>query len=392
MAEKKRYPRLLDISAAGSQSLFLFGPRGTGKSSWLKEHFSKALFIDLLKSSIYRKLVADPSILEKLIPPDFTDRIIIDEIQKVPELLNEVHRLIESKGYRFIMTGSSARSLRRKGVNLLAGRALDYRMHPLTCIELGEDFSLETALRFGLLPMIYQVTDPKHYLESYIGAYLKEEVMQEGLARNIGNFTRFLEIASFSQGELVNYSEIGREIGVDRRVVTSYFDIVEDLLLGIKLPVFAKRAKRKLSSHQKFYFFDVGVYRELRPKGPLDSVQEMDGAALETLFFEHLRAYNDYFRWGFEFSFWRTADQHEVDFVAYGEKGLYAFEIKRKRHISPFDLKGLQAFGEDYEMAKLFLLYGGDEVEYHQNITVIPYQQTLFELKNILSGSDASGF
>lgn len=381
----KEYPRLLSLPESGKHSVFLFGPRGTGKTSWIKDHLKNCLYIDLLDMSIYSKFLAEPALLSKHIPEGFKHWVVIDEIQKVPALLNEVHRLIESKHYRFVLTGSSARSLRKKGVNLLAGRAFQYHMHPLTCSELGDDFTLATALKYGLLPFIYSSEDDsEHYLESYIATYIREEVQQEGLIRNIGSFSRFLQVASFSQGETVNYSEIAREAAIERRVVASYFDIVNDLLLSVTLPVFTKRAKRKLVAQSKFYFFDVGVYRSIRPKGPLDMVEEIDGAALETLFLQHLIAINDYYRLGYEFYFWRTSNKVEVDFIAYGEKGLFAFEIKRKSKILSKDLKGLKAFKSDYELAKPFFIYGGDHEEYHGDIQAIPIEKALFKLKDIL--------
>lgn len=381
------YARLLSFPENARHSVFLFGPRGTGKTSWLKTHTPSMLYFDLLETSTYRAFLTNPSILEKSIPPHFKHWIVIDEIQKIPELLNEVHRLIEMHHYRFILTGSSTRKLRQKGVNLLAGRAFQYHMHPLTCVELGDDFSMQTALQFGLLPFVYSKSDdPKHYLESYIALYLREEVQQEGLTRDIAEFSRFLEVASFSQGQSINYSEIAREAAIERRVVSHYFDITKDLLLGSLLPVFTKRAKRRLVAQPKFYFFDVGVYRSLRPKGPLDITEEIDGAALETLFFQHLTAFNDYARLGYQFYYWRTSNQVEVDFIAYGERGLFAFEIKRKRSISAQDLTGLKAFGGDYPMAKLYLVYGGDREQYHGAITVIPFEKMLFQLRELLEG------
>lgn len=380
------YSRLLTLPQTGKHSIFLFGPRGTGKTSWIKSHLPDILYIDLLDTRVYTKLLANPSSLVTLIPPNFQPWVVIDEIQKIPALLNEVHRLIESHQYRFLLTGSSARKLRQKGVNLLAGRAFEYHMHPLICDELADDFSLTTALTYGLLPFVYSdACDPRHYLESYIATYLREEVQQEGLVRNIGEFSRFLQIASFSQGELINYAEIARDASIERRVVSSYFDIASDLLITHMLPVFSKRAKRRLVSHAKFYFFDVGVYRALRPKGPLDITEEIDGAALETLFLQHLLAINDYERLGYSFYFWRTSSQIEVDFIAYGENGFHAFEIKRKSSVSSKDLKGLRAFSRDYPEAKLYLIYGGDHEEYHDNITVMPIENALRQMKVILS-------
>ncbi len=307
MKNEKQYQRLINIDTNSTSSIFLFGPRGTGKTSWVKTQLKDMLYFDLLDTSIFNDFLANPSRLEERIPPHFDRYIVIDEIQKIPSLLNEVHRLIEKYRYRFILTGSSARSLRRQGVNLLAGRALNYQMHPLTCYELKEDFSLESALNVGLLPSIYHVTDVQRYLETYITTYLREEILQEGLLRNLNQFARFLEIASFSQGQIVNMSAIGRDTGIDRKLVNSYFEILEDLLIGYWLPIFTKRAKRRLASHPKFYLFDPGVYRIIRPKGPLDSPEEIDGAALETLFLAHLRALNDYYHLGYKLYFWRTS-------------------------------------------------------------------------------------
>ena len=380
------YRRLLQLPPKGKHSIFLFGPRGTGKTSWIKEHLPSILYIDLLETVTYQTFLANPALLQKRIPEGFTHWIVIDEIQKIPDLLNEVHRLIEQHHYRFLLTGSSARKLRRKGVNLLAGRAFEYHMHPLTCEEMGSDFSLHTALTFGLLPFVYsEGDDPQHYLDSYIATYLREEVQQEALVRNIGEFSRFLQVASFSQGQSINYSEIAREAAIERRVVSSYFELSHDLLLSCTLPVFTKKAKRRMVAQPKFYFFDVGVYRAIRPKGPLDITEEIDGAALETLFLQHLIAFNNYYRLGYEFYYWRTSNQLEVDFIAYGECGLFAFEIKRKRSISSRDLTGLKAFGDDYPMAKLYMVYGGDHDEFSGKINVVPFEKMLFQLKKILS-------
>lgn len=389
MKNHKNYQRLLSLPDETRHSAFLFGPRGTGKTSWIQHSFPDSLYLDLLDNTTYGQFLVNPADLANRIPPDTSEWIVIDEIQKVPTLLNEVHRLIESKGYRFLLTGSSARSLRRKGVNLLAGRAFQYHMHPLTCYELGADFDLTKALTYGLLPFVYSShDDPKHYLETYITTYLREEVQQEGLTRNMGDFARFLQVASFSQGETVNYSEIARDAMIDRRVVSAYFDIVDDLLLSYTLPVFTKRAKRRMVANSKFYYFDVGVYRAIRPRGPLDSTDEIDGAALETLVLQHLVALNDYYRLGYQFYFWRTTNQLEVDFVAYGEHGLHAFEVKRKRRLSAKDLVGLRAFREDYPMAKTYVFYGGDHKEYHDGIIAIPIEQALFKLRDILSGAE----
>lgn len=382
--EFKDYPRLFNLAGVRNESIFLFGPRGTGKTSWIKANLPNALYLDLLASDTYKDLVANPARLENMIPPDFQNWVVIDEVQKIPELLNEVHRLIEAKKLQFLLTGSSARSLKRKGVNLLAGRALNFRMHPLTCLEMQADFSLEKALKYGMLPQVYMSDLIERYLDTYITTYLREEVLQEGIARNITEFARFLEIASFSQGEVLNYSEVAREAAIPAKIVSDYFGVLEDLLIGFRLPVFSKRSKRKLISHQKFYYFDTGVYRAIRPKGPLDTSDEIDGPALETLFLQHLKAFNDYFDLKYQLYFWRTSSQLEIDFIAYGEKGLLAFEVKRKQKISTKDLTALNAFAEDYPMAKLYLLYGGQREEYYGNIHVIPFEKALLQLPEIL--------
>lgn len=381
---KNVFKRLLKLPLEQSHSIFLFGPRGTGKTSWLKEHMKGALYVDLLDFSNYNSLLANPSRLENIIPPHYKDWVIIDEVQRVPELLNEVHRLIESKKIKFLLTGSSARSLRKRGVNLLAGRALTYHMHTLIYQEIEKEFNLEHVMMYGLLPATINHADPKKYLESYVQTYVREEVMQEGLTRNIGAFSRFLETASFSQGSMLNFSDIARELSLKRSMVSDYFDILEDLLLARRIDVFTHRAKRNMVARQKFYFFDAGVFRVLKSMGPLDSSHEIDGAVLETLFLQSLYAVNDYFDLNYHVYFWRTSTGTEVDFVIYGPRGLHAFEIKRSAQLNTKDLKGLQAFGADYPEAKLHFINMGKQREYHNNIEVIPMLQALKELPELI--------
>jgi predicted AAA+ superfamily ATPase len=378
------YSRLLKIDPSSSHSAFLFGARGTGKTAWVKEHFPTALYFDLLDDDLYSEFLARPTRLSERIPTDFNDWVIIDEVQKVPAILNEVHRLIEHRHLRFILTGSSARKLRHGGANLLAGRALTYHLYPLTAKELGDDFDLRYALQFGTLPAVIHHENPKKYLASYIKTYIREEVLQESLVRNISLFTRFLETASFSQGEVVNYAEIAREVHINRHTIVNFFEILEDLLIGYRLPVFTKRAKRDVITHPKFYYFDTGVYRAIRPLGPLDSSADMDGPALETLFLQQARALNDYYDLGYKFHYWRTRSQIEIDFVLYGEQGLRAFEIKRKTTLTSKDFHGLQTFANDYPMAKLYLLYGGHKQYVENNIHVIPMEKGITELLELL--------
>jgi predicted AAA+ superfamily ATPase len=382
------YSRLLKRPLHLNKSFFLFGPRGTGKTTWIKVHFGQNVYIDLLESSLYNELLASPDRIETFIPPGYEDWIVIDEIQKVPQLLNEVHRLIEKQRYKFILTGSSARSLRKGGINLLAGRALTYNMYPLTAIELNSDFSLEKSLKFGHLPSIPSEPDPFEFLKAYVKTYLREEVLQEGLTRNLGIFTRFLEIASFSQASVLNISEVAREASLERKRVENYFSILEDLLLATRLLVFTKRAKRRMVAHPKFYFFDVGVYRALRPSGPLDSPEEIEGASLETLCFQEIKAINDYFNYQYDLYYWRTSNRVEVDFVLYGPKGIIAFEVKRSKRITKKDLSGLKAFKSDFPEATLYLLYGGTKNLYEDGIKILPVDYALKQIPNILDNKD----
>jgi predicted AAA+ superfamily ATPase len=361
-------------------SAFLFGPRGTGKTLWLKASYPDAIYIDLLDASTALRLTAQPGRLTEFIPPDYRGTVIIDEVQKIPALLDEVHRLIEGTLTRFILTGSSPRKLRKLGTNLLAGRALTRNSFPLTAVELGEGFNLEKMLKYGHLPTLYdenKCIDPPDYLSSYVQTYLKEEILQEGQARNIGGFTRFLEAASFSQGEVLNMSGVAREACISRKVVEAYFEILEDLLVAMRVPVFQKRAKRRMVQHPKFYYFDVGVYRTIRPKGPLDSPEEIDGAALETAVLQELRAFISYNQLDLSIYYWRTTNGQEVDFVLYGEEGLIALEVKRSNRFDRKDLRGLRAFKSDYPSARCILLYGGTERLFHDELEIMPLELLL---------------
>jgi len=371
------------------KSFFLFGPRGTGKSTWVRKTFPEAVYVDLLEAEKLTRLTANPQRLADLIPPGFTGWVIIDEIQKVPPLLDEVHRLIERRGLHFVLTGSSARKLRRKGVNLLAGRALTREMHPLTATELGDDFSLERSWRYGHLPAVFSEPDPDGFLHSYVQTYMREEVMQEGLTRNAGAFARFLEAAALSQGAILNISEVARECAVERKVVEGYFQILEDILLAVRLPIFRRRAKRRVVAHPKFYLFDVGVYRALRPRGPLDPLAELEGVALETLVFQELRATNAALDLGYDLSYWRTPAGQEVDFILYGERGLIAIEVKRSSRPRMQDVRGLKAFLHDYPVARPFILYRGRERLFTDGITWLPIDHALRSLPRLLTEAGA---
>lgn len=372
------------IQSPREKSFFLFGPRGTGKSTWVQDVFKDSLYLDLLESELYTLLLASPARLETLIPLGYKGWVVIDEIQRVPELLNEVHRLIENRGLLFVLTGSSARKLRRRGTNLLGGRALTRRMHPLTAMELGPDFSIMHSLKWGQMPMTFSDPDPGAYLSSYVQTYLREEVQQEGLTRNLQAFARFQEVAAFSQAAPLNISEVARECGVNRKLAEEYFNILEDLLLAVRIPAFRKRARRRLAAHPKFFFFDAGIYRAIRPKGILDLPEEIDGAALETLVFQELRAVNDHFDLGYDLYYWRTASQLEVDFILYGERGLIAIEVKRTSTLRKGDMSGLRAFCQDYPMARAILIYGGRYRRYEANVEAVPVQEALPGLYDLL--------
>ena len=366
---------------APKESFFLFGPRGTGKSTYLRDNFPNAKLIDFLDPETYRSFIGRPEILKEIIEGNSDKKIfILDEIQKIPEVLTVVHQLIETKKkVQFILTGSSSRKLKRTGVDLLGGRAELCRMHPFTAKELGSYFNLESALKFGLLPLVYDKSDPSSSLRAYLGLYIKEEVFSEGLVRNIGNFSRFLEAVSFSHASILNTSNVARESGVERKTVEGYLSILEDLLLSFTIPIFSKKAKRDLISHKKFYLFDAGVFLEMRPKGPLDAPEEIAGASLEGLVAQNLRAYLDYEKKSTNLYYWRTRSGLEVDFVLYGKDIFWAIEVKNSNKIRTEELKGLQQFLLDYPTCDAYLLYRGKERLKKDNILCLPIEDFLLE-------------
>lgn len=363
-------------------SFFLFGPRGTGKTSWARRIFQKAIWVDLLDPATLRRFGSRPEELREKIEgsPD-KKQIVIDEVQKVPALLDVVHALIEEKkGLQFILTGSSARKLKRTGVNLLAGRARLCSMHPFLAAELGKTFRLDRALQLGMLPLVLDAQDPAQTLQSYVGLYLKEEVQSEGLVRNIGDFARFLEVISFSHANLLNLSHLGREAQIGYRAAEGYVQILEDLLLSFRIPIFTKRAKRETVAHSKFFLFDAGVYRSLRSRGPLDTDTEIDGSGLEGLIVQQVRAWNAYRGTPNTLYFWRTRSNVEVDLVVYGEDGFWAIEVKNSPRVRPEDLKSLRSFGEDYPESTRLLLYRGKEKLKKDGVLCIPCEEFLLQI------------
>jgi predicted AAA+ superfamily ATPase len=282
--------------------------------------------------------------------------------------------------WRFVLTGSSARKLKRSGVDLLAGRAVLKSMHPFMAVELEDKFSMDDALVIGMVPLTINSVSPEETLNAYTALYIREEVQMEGLVRNIGAFNRFLESASFSHGAVLNISDVARDCQVGRKTVEGYFSILEDLLLAFRIPVFTKRAKRNLTFHPKFYYFDAGIFRSIRPAGPLDSPQEIDGAALEGLVAQHLRAWISYGGDLCNLYFWRTKSGNEVDFVLYGKDTFCAIEVKNSAKIHSKSVIGLIAFKEDYPEAQTCLLYRGKERIKIKNVLCIPCEEFLLNL------------
>jgi predicted AAA+ superfamily ATPase len=307
--------------------------------------------------------------------------VVIDEIQRVPQLLPVVHQLIEQdKSLRFVLTGSSARKLRQAGVDLLAGRALLTAMHPFLAAEMGELFDLEESLRLGMVPLVRMAEEPTSTLRGYIDLYVQQEVKAEGLVRRLDDFSRFLEAISFSHAQVLSVAVVARECSATRNTVESYISILEDLLLATRLPVFARRAKRATVTHAKYYFFDCGVFRSLRPTGPIDPREEIVGPALEGLVFQHLRAWIDYRRADLRLHYWRTQAGSEVDFVLYGGDGFQAIEVKNTRSIRPQDLRGLRAFKEDYPECTPLFLYRGEETIERNGVLAMPVDRFLRQL------------
>jgi predicted AAA+ superfamily ATPase len=292
-----------------------------------------------------------------------------------------VHQLVESANpKRFILTGSSARKLRRGSANLLAGRLIERSMHPFMAAELGAQFDLQLALKQGLVPLVVDAVQPAATLASYASLYLHEEVQAEALVRNVGGFARFLEAISFSHGSTLNLSEVARECEIGRKTVEGYLAILEDLLLSFRIPIFSKRAKRQLVVHEKFYFFDTGVFRSLRPAGPLDKPAEIEGQALEGLIAQHLRAWLAYRKDALgqavheqaQLYYWRTKSGSEVDFVIYGADVFVAVEVKRSDKVNSHDLRALNAFKQDYPEAQTLLLYLGARPMVMGDVQIMP--------------------
>ncbi|MFN3480803.1 MAG: ATP-binding protein [Thermodesulfovibrionales bacterium] len=378
------FNRILNIKLPSRQSAFLWGARKTGKSTYLKIHFPHSIVFDFLKTDLYFKISKNPAILRELILAQDKSLlkypIILDEVQKVPQVLDEVHWMIENKGLRFILCGSSARKLRRGQANLLGGRAWRYEMFPLVSVEI-DNFNLIRALNQGLIPIHYlqNSEDAKMSLTAYVQDYLKEEVFAEGLTRNIPAFARFFDALGYTHGELTNYADIARDCGIDSKTVKEYYQILIDTLMAIRVEPFKKRQSRHvITKAVKYYLFDVGVAGCLTKRYLTATKGTEFGKAFEHFILMEITAYRSYKRRDFSINFWRTKSGLEVDFVI--EDGRIAIEVKGTDNIDTRDVKGLNAFIDTYSPKRSIVVCNEKEKRIHGKIEIMPWREFLAEL------------
>ncbi|MBI3541130.1 MAG: ATP-binding protein [Deltaproteobacteria bacterium] len=375
-ADMSYLPRLLDIRRDLSQkSCFLFGPRQTGKSSLIRQELKGCRIYNLLDSHTLLTLSQSPHRLSQEITSS-GEIVVIDEIQKLPSLLDQVHLLIEERKVRFLLTGSSARKLRRGGVNLLGGRARSRHLYPFICRELGEKFELVKAINYGLLPSIYFSKNPDEDLKAYAGDYLQEEIAHEGLTRNIAAFSRFLEVAALCHGKLINFTEIANDAQVPRTTIHEYFQILKDTLIAFELPAWGKTIKRKPISTSKFYFFDTGVVRHLQHRSLIHPRSPEFGDAFEAFIGQELRAFVDYTHQE-GLHYWRSTSGFEVDFILTDS---VAIEVKGKSILRDDDLKGLKALKEEKKCKTHILVNLGEHPSTINGIQVLPWKIFLNQL------------
>ena len=369
--------RLVNLQALlEKKSHFLLGPRQTGKTFLVRHTLKNARIYDLLDHAVYLALSQNPGRMAQELSPK--DRIVvIDEIQRLPELLNEVHRLIESRGLRFLLTGSSARKLRRGGVNLLGGRARTKYLHPLTYKELGNRFDLRTATERGLLPSIYFSDDPRADLQSYAGSYLQQEIVAEGATRNVPAFSRFLKVAAFCNGTIVNFTKVANDAQVKRTTVYEYFEILKDTLVLYELPAWRKTRKRKPLASSKYYFFDVGVVSSLQGRRFRPGTPEF-GEALETYLMHELTSHSDYMSQE-SLGYWRSTTGFEVDFII-GDHT--AIEVKAKENVSPHDLRSLRALAEEKQLKRYLCVTLEPRARKIDGVSILPIREFLEALWN----------
>lgn len=368
--------RILEIDLPFNRSAFLWGPRKTGKTYWIRDRFKDAFIIDLLKTDVFADYASRPSLLREQYK-DNKGLVIIDEIQMVPDLLNEIHWLIENSNVSFLMTGSSARKLRRGHANLLGGRAWRYTMAPLTYGE-TKGFDLEEVIISGLLPPHFLSPDPIQDLRAYVADYLKEEIAAEAVLQNIPIFAEFLRVASLTSGELLNYTNVGRETGVSAKVVRNYFQILEDTLLGFRIPPWKKAKNRRLIETEKFYLFDVGVTNYLARRAPVIGTPEF-GKSFEHFILMELKAYQAYRSPELDIRYWRTSSGFEVDFIL-GDMDA-AIEIKGSNKIHSGHIKGLRALREEHSIGRSLIISMEKQPRVLDNsIEVLPWKDFLEEL------------
>lgn len=371
-------PRELGISEdLKNKSLFLFGARQTGKTSLIRETLGNFRVYDLLDSDIYLTLSRSPKRLEQELQPE-EKIIIIDEIQKLPFLLDEVHRIIEKYGIHFLLTGSSARKLRRGGVNLLGGRARSKHLHPFVFPELKDSFCLLKALNRGLIPSIYFSDSADEDLKAYANSYLKEEIAAEGLTRNIPSFSRFLQVAALCSGKMINYANISNDAQVPSSTVQEYFQILRDTLIGFDVPAWTKSLKRKPIVTSKFYFFDIGVVRYLQNRSEFTKGSPEFGEALETYIAHELKAFSDYKNAG-ELCYWRSKSGYEVDFIINDST---AIEVKAKNNVTPKDLRGINALKEEKKLANYLVVSLEERPRVVSGVQILPLEDFLTRLWN----------
>ena len=377
--------RILKLREIEDDSLFLWGSRQTGKSTLLKVLFPKARLYDLLKSDVRMAFQLRPALLrEECEMLEEGELVIIDEVQKVPALLDEVHWLMENRRLRFILSGSSARKLRRSGANLLGGRALRLTLFPFVSAEIP-DFDLNRALNNGMLPRHYLVADPSKRIQAYIGDYLQQEIVEEAIVRQLDAFTRFLQVAALSNTEIVNYTNIAQDCGVSAKTVKEYFAILEETMLGFYISAYTRVVKRKLIQSPKFYYFDVAIPNHILPRRALQPGTDLFGHTLEHFVIQELRAFVSYtFGEDKALSYWRTLDnKYEVDALicdVLTNNVEVAIEVKSSDHVVSADTKGLKAFSEEHTDTKLILLSMEDRPRMLNGIEVWPVTQFLQRL------------
>ena len=368
-------PRFFDARAVLEQrSCFLFGPRQTGKSTLVRQQLAGLPTYNLLDQALFVRLSRQPGLIREALTPE-TEVVVIDEIQRLPELLNEVHLMIEEHGVRFFLTGSSARSLRRKGVNLLGGRAWSRTLHPFVRRELGPHFRMSRALEFGLLPGIYFSAAPAEDLAAYAGDYLKEEVASEALVRNIGAFSRFLEVAGLAHGEMINFANLASDSQVPASTVREYYAILKDTFIAHEVPAFAATVKRKAVATAKYYLFDIGLARHLQGRRGLAPGTPEYGSAFESFLFQEIKAFCDYQRLKTP-CYWRSKSNFEVDFVFEN----VAVESKAKTVVGQRDLRGLRALREEGLLRDYLLVCMEREPRIVGGIRILPWELFLDEL------------